>query len=508
MNKKYFVVLFIISMGLISCDNWLDINKDPELATDIPAGLGITAGQAQIAGNLAGQYSIIGGIWSQHWAQNNNSSQYKDEDSYSISSADYNNEWDLMYSDALIDLKLAQEKAATEENWNTYLQAVAMQVYANQTLVDLYNKIPYSEALDRAFDFPVFDDGSAVYDGLIADLDEALAKDFSATSNQLSTDDFLFGSGSLASQIANWQAFANTLKLKIYLRQLEARPAVAEAGIKGMINAGATFLTGTDAAITQFEDADSKSNPLFETDRRQLNTTNNIRGSYTLVTYLNANNDPRVVDFFEPTVANGDYVGLMNGSFDVPSAALDPATHSKAAILPTQPFDFFNTEEVNFMLAEIYLRVMNDAGQAKTFYDAGVTAAMGRYGYDATDFIGAGGVYEFPSGMAAQFKAIMMQKWVSYVYRGYESFFDINRTGYPSLSTITTYPCDVTYGGELVNGDCDPSYNVGDLIVSYRSVLADGQFPKRLVFPDSELNVNPNAPAKVSQDVPVWWDVD
>ena len=55
----------------------------------------------------------------------------------------------------------------------------------------------------------------------------------------------------------NWMKFANTLKLKIYLRQTEGRPAVASAGVTSLL--GESFLD-VDAALTGFTDAPNISN--------------------------------------------------------------------------------------------------------------------------------------------------------------------------------------------------------------------------------------------------------
>lgn len=511
MKLIYVISMLILSACFLSCDDWLDINNDPEKAVDIPASLAIPAVEGQIAGALSGEYSIFGGIWSQHWAQHNNSSQYKPEDSYNVTSADYNNEWDLLYSDALVDAKLAADKAKVDGDWNVNLQAVALQAFTFQVMTDLYDELPYSQALEpEEFSQPVFDSGKDVYAGLIADLDDALAQDFDAVTNTLNPNDFLFGNGTLANQIDHWIAFANTLKLKLYLRQMEVDPSLAMSGISALINANVPFLTTADAAISDFEDADSKSFPLYESDRRQLNTANNLRASYTLVRYLEENGDARASHFFNPG-SGGSIVGILNGSFEVPTADLAPLSHSQVKLIATQNFYFFSIEEVHFMLAEAYLRVMNDPGEAKKYYDAGVMAAFDRYGEDGSALVASGGAYEFPVGgtLQEQFKAIMMQKWVAYVYRGYESFFEQNRTGYPEVSSITSYPCDITYGVAISGAtNCDPSYRVGDLIISYETVLSPGKLPRRLVFPDSELNVNPNAPSKVAVDVPVWWDVN
>ena len=488
-----------------SCQDFLDINDDPKQAQDVPANLSIPAAIGQVAGSLSGEYSIFGGMWSQHWAQNNSSSQYKSEDSYAVKSADYNNEWTLLYSDALIDLKLAKDKSEAEEDWNVHLQAEAVTAFTYQILVDLYDQIPYTEALETSNFNPRFDDGATIYTDLIARLDDATNKDFSASTNTFNPNDFLFGlESSPADQAQRWVEFTNTLKLKLYLRQLEARPAVASDGIRDMINEGTVFLS-QDAAITAFEDAASKRFPLYENDREQLNTDNNIKVSNTLAFYLETNNDPRIADFVEPNDV-GNFSGIINGSYDIPTATLSPQSISRAVVLPTQPFLFFSEEEVYFMLAEAYARVMNDLSTAKLMYDAGVTAAFNRYGHDASNHIASGGAYEFPSSgdlIEDILKAIITQKWVAYVYRGYESFLEQNRTGFPKVSTISTHPCNITY----LPGDCDPSYVPGEYIISLESTLGGDILPRRLVFPDDEVNVNTNAPAKVPTEVPVWWDV-
>lgn len=502
-------IFIIVILTIVSCDDFLDINQNPEQAQEVPANLSIPAGIAQIAGALSGQYSIFGGIWSQHWAQNPTSAQYKSEDSYNITSADYNNEWDLLYSDALIDLKLAENKASAAEDWNVNLQAVSASVFTFQILVDLYDKVPYFEALQSTIFNAAFDDGEAIYTDLIARLDAALDHDFSASTNSFNPNDFIFGNTSSAGgQAQSWIEFANTLKLKLYLRQLEARPDVARNGIMKLINSGASFLT-EDAAITAFEDADSKRFPLFENDRVQLNTGTNIKMSNTFVSFLTSNNDPRIVDFAEVNDA-GEYFGILNGSFNVPTANLSSQSISQAAILPTQPFHFFSIEEVYFMLAEAYARVMDDVSTSKTMYESGVRAAFNRYGYDASSHLAPGGAYEFPaSGDLREdiLKTIIMQKWASYNYRGYESFFEQNRTGFPKISADQRPPANITYldvSPEELNED----YTAGEFIISLESVLSGNQLPRRLIYPDSEVNVNSSALEKLPTENPVWWDMN
>ena len=84
----------------------------------------------------------------------------------------------------------------------------------------LYDKIPYSEALKGVGNLtPKFDDGYTIYKSLLAGIDTALGKDFSArtaidlrATNEGNVD-LVFGG-----DIEKWKQFANTLELKLYLQ--------------------------------------------------------------------------------------------------------------------------------------------------------------------------------------------------------------------------------------------------------------------------------------------------
>ncbi|MEZ5199247.1 MAG: hypothetical protein R2764_23545 [Bacteroidales bacterium] len=75
------------------------------------------------------------------------------------------------------------------------------------------------------------------------------------------------------------------------------------------MEAGNIFLLDKDVAVTNFEDADSKSNPLYESDQRTVNTTNNIKACATFISYLEANSDSRLETLFTPV--DGSYYGMV-----------------------------------------------------------------------------------------------------------------------------------------------------------------------------------------------------
>lgn len=488
------LVTLLISMGC--SESWLDINKDPNNPSTATPEVILPVGVLASGVVTGGYYNLLGGMYSQYWAQSNESSQYRDIDSYNLTTTDFEDQWETLYSGALTDLRTVRNETAKTGSWNLYLQATVMEVYTWQMLVDLYDKIPYFKALDGANGGFIagYDDGDKIYDDLIIQLDNALSKDFTAATVALSPSqmkqDLIF-----KSDLTKWIKFANTLKLKIYLRQMYARPTVAQEGINNLFAKNAVFLDG-DAKIDVFIDELDKDNPLYASNIRNLNTANNLRSSATLYYYLQANSDPRFAVFCgkgpDKTLAVNP---MPQGGYEILSADLNPSSVSLFNLKASTPVYFFTKAEVNFIRAEVAVRY-GLGGDPKTLYDAGVRDAFEMYGLNATSFIAPGGVYEYPTAETAEKsqQAIIMQKWLSMTgIQGLEAFLETNRTHYPAVSKVSVD---------------DALYNVGELTYSLSGVT-NGLFPKRLLIPNSERSGNSPLPAELSSAKitdKVWWD--
>ncbi len=473
--------LFLLIFGITSCNDELDINRDPDslsqsgvaLSTEFPAA---TVG---IVGPQGSYMALVGGFWSQYWTQSNAANQYKPLDDYSIlgSSSLINGAWLSMF-DGLGDVRNVKSIAMEQENWNYYLMATCLETYASQIMSDFFDQIPYAEANDPSILQPQFQEGPAVYDQMIADLNDALSKNLSTSEGSPpAADDLIFGG-----DMDNWKAFANTLKLKIYLRQENKRGDVTSAGISQLLSSNVPFLT-VDAAMTQFEDAPDKSNPLFESNNRQLNTPTNLRASTTLYSYLEANVDPRLDDYYLPGIS------LDQGNFDDSSIASSGV--SVVNLSPLTSVYLISLEESLFMQAEAQLKY-GSAAIAKTKYDAAVDEAFAKNGEDGSSFIASGGAYAYPTAGSDGDKltAIITQKWISgFPGNGFEAFFDTNRTGIPATSSVPQS------SGNYVPGNL--SYSIGG--------TTGGKFPKRLQIPSDVRSRNSNAPGLVEITVPVWW---
>lgn len=480
MNHIYKLQLILFTGLLIfSCDTDLDINQSPDLLkpNQIPMSSGLPAGETAIAGAKGSYFALIGGFWSQFWTQSAVANQYKYLDDYSLNPVHSINSsgWANMY-DGLTDIRNIKRTALEKENWNFYLIATALEVYSSQIITDFYGAIPYSEANNTEILNPAFETQEAIYDKMAADLKEALGKDLSESPSdeKPGETDFIF-----SGNMSRWVKFANTLLLRIYLRQTEVRPSVAESGVIELLNGGTEFLD-TDAAITVFTDEDSKSNPLYESDRRQLNVGTNLRASHTLGSYLNSNSDPRLAKFYDGTTFQ------YQGNFDKGSGSA-----SVVELAPTDPVYFISLAESKFLQAEADVRYKNGAN-AKNLYEAGLTAAFDQWGLTPGDLVT--GAYAFPDGSQEEkIKAIITQKLISFFPgRGYEAFFEHNRTGYPKTTTLQ---------------QSNPNYVPGEFAYSIEG-LTGGLFPKRIPYPEDESQRNSNTPAVIKLTESVWYDAN
>ena len=483
-SKVLFSLLAIVSITS-SCKKALDINHDPNNPT-LEQGnprLVFPAAVMATAGRVGGDLAILGGMWSQNFTQSALANQYKDIDSYDVKSTDLNLPYSGLFTGGLKNYQFVIDKSAAAKDWNFYLMATVMKAYTTEVLVDLYDKIPYSEALGGATNLnPHFDNGDNTYTSLIAEIDGALGKDFGASTNTSPGNSDLVFQG----DIDKWKRFANTLELKMYLRMINAKPADAQAGVQKLYTNGAKFLS-TDAGVFGFSDEPGLDNPLYEQNIRQLNVGTNLRASRTFVSWLMANSDSRIVSYFGSATPNsinqGDYLGS------------DP-TYGTAAVFvehPTDPVIFISKAESYFLQAEARERFyLGD--NAKALYDNGVLASFQSVNQNGSQFIGAGKVYEYPAGgsLAQKIEAIVVQKWASFPYGAHfiESFFEKQRTGFPTTSPV--YSTDV-------------SYVPGEFVISKNSVLSIGKLPRRLVFPDVEVSRNTNTPALVPITESVWW---
>lgn len=480
--KKFILSIIMVPAFLVSCSTDFGNNQDPDLLTPDDAAFNaqLPAGIVGLAGSEGAGMAIFGGFWSQYWTQSNTANQFKDIDNYSAGTADYNFIWNGMF-DALGDIRNVKRRAYTEGNWKYYLIATTLEAQASQILTDMYGSIPYKEAGYSTILNPHFNTGEEVYQFMIEDLDDALSKDLSTSTGLVPENDDLIFRGDMD----KWTAFANTLKLKIFMRQTSSsRAAIADAGITALLGSGVSFLNEDAGLINNsagdpiFTDSANQRNPLYEYIEKALNVATNIRASRTLFSYLDDNGDPRIDEYYE--AGNP----LNQGDFN--STAGNIAVVNLNA---TTPVYFLTKEESLLLQAEALERYSGGVG-AQALYEQAITTNFNRYGLNAAPFIA--GAYAYPAAgtFADKLEAIITQKWVSsFPGNGFEAFFEKNRTDFPRTSAVP---------------QSNAGYIPGQFALSVEA--SETTFPKRIVYPLSERNANTNAAALVPITTPVWWD--
>jgi hypothetical protein len=288
-----------------------------------------------------------------------------------------------------------------------------------------------------------------------------------------------------------WKRFANTLKLKIYLRQAYVRSNVAQAGIAPMYAAGAEFVDQGDAAAVPFTNVTFNQNPLFA----HINSLGefNILASQTSINRMQNLSDPRMRIVYKAATAapnTGNFVGILQGNgrnlpnpstlndrqFSKPGAAVGGPGGATASVI------FMSEAESYFLQAEAVARGWGTGDAEQLYYD-GIALSFLSWGLSINQFItyASQPAMDFPVGgtVDQKVKAIIFQKWTAMCgSQNVEGWTEWRRTGYPDIFTVSA------------------TSNIGN------------KFPARLLYPDSEVTSNPNTPAQKLVSDKVWWDVN
>jgi hypothetical protein len=483
--KKIFSLIFISCFILTSCEDELDINTDPNTPDEINSGLALTSAEGSIATVIGGDFFNLGGMLAQYYTQSPGAGQYENIDQYNINTDYANRPWTELYAGALNDLQFVQDRSNENMETGTYLIATVLKAYTFQYLVDVFGDVPYEEALlgnDNIQPTPT--PGAEIYTDLIATINDALAQyQENPVESEVGPQDLIYNA-----DMEKWIEFANTLKLKMYIRMAYTSQADGPA-VMALISED-NFLTA-DAKFDAYGDAINKRNPFYDVQIDRLGDVNTV-ASNSLLEFYNRNNDPRIASVYR--LNNEDiFLGVDQGlGLDASLGGTLALDYSRPKMEATTPVYFMTLAESNFLQAEALLRYAGGAGvEAK--YNEGVAQSFKLYGVaDPNIFTGAGGEYEYTAtgDVEADLEQIMVQKWAALAnINNIEGWIETKRTGYPILTTSD-----------------NPPYQDGRRIVSLASVLPGDQIPFSIFYPDNEVQRNQNIIQKASLTVKVWWN--
>jgi hypothetical protein len=508
-NNIYKLVFLFTATLLVSCDKDLDINTDPNAPEHITKGLALASAEASLVTVVGGELTNLGGFYAQYHTQSPSASQYETIDQYNINTTYADRLWTELYAGCLNDLQFIEDEAAADGDTGSALIAVSLKAYTFQILVDLFNDIPYTEALQGINNItPAVTPGEEVYADLLVKIDAALAAyEANPVASDVGAQDGIYGG-----DMNDWVKFANTLKLKIYIR-MSYTPMANPDAVNALL-ADDNFIT-SDAAFTNFDASLNKTNPFYGVEISNqgigLGDVNNIASSSLLEFYI-GNDDPRMKTVYRYRPADATYVGLPQGAGAEFSDT--SSSYSRPNIRQRTPVFLMTVAESNFLQAEGLIRYDAGAG-AKEKYDAGVAASFATYQANffidpdkeveetaaftpaealefAQNLTAPGGFYEYEDAgsVEANVRQVIIQKWAALAYvNNIESYIETTRTKFPEI---------------VSEGDED--YTIGNRIPSRISVLSGNSVPSILFYPTDEVNRNPNITQHTSLTEKVWWD--
>jgi hypothetical protein len=443
---------------------------------------------AQVSSILINEGNIarFGGVWSQSFTGIDR--QYVSTNNYNTTSGDYDSEWDNLFQGVITQYRLTEDAAATVNNRLLLGIAQVGRAQHQGLAADLWGDVPFDEVgRDQDFPTPKFEPQIDVYTKVQTLLDSAIANLESETGASPGTKDIFY-----QGDADSWIAAAYTLKARFYLHTKEYENALtaAASGIaspSGSMYAphGSTYLADFNvwySFLTYDRPGYMNADGAFSVDL--LDATSAIyRGNSKtnetarfIFLYFDNNNPP---DFYPGINNTGGIDPNVLSDFDWGN---DPSENGFFAA--NERFPIVTYQENLLIIAEANIKQLTpnlnaalDAlntfrqylgDESSTYIRPGYLSLGFEYeDYSLADFA-AGGIAN-PGSLSAQdalLKEIIEERYITFIGQT-EQFNDVRRT--KNLLGITP--------------------------------VTGTKLPQRFLYPQSEIDTNPNTPKLSSGDL-------
>lgn len=553
---KTILNLFLISGFIItafSCDNFLDVNTDPNAATSAELKKLLTNGMVETGYSVSQRYYLGNelGVFAHH-----NVVREQGPNRYATPPEEtgYGNSWNSFYAGSLAHYAEIISEGEAQGNMEFVGIAKIMKAFIGMHLVDFWGDVPFLEAADaKNVQYPRVDKGEDVYNACFTLLREAKAA-FAVTGDDKNlitpgSADVIYGSDT-----HKWISLANSLMLRMCNNTKNVKAKItgwdallAEAMAGPRINAKMDFQfpfsglqSPTDERYNAYthcygttQHVNYPSPWLYEMMQgyTEYNMPNNPFAGITdpRVPYYFYNQSPATEEVGVTSYRDGGFIsqffgdastaassnqtsyatvwGLypIGGKYDSGDAKTVTQTDGAQGKTVQKMFTYADLKfiEVEMMLSgaitgnvrDTLTRALNAAlvHVNNTSKNSGGAPANGIPAADITTHVNAVLAKYDAADAGRKLEIVMSQKWIHDVMNGFESYTDIRRTGYPIL-----FNADVPgYGVTPEGPDGTPKVQM--------STYCGRSFPASLWYPRNEVDRNPNLTQKESQSVKVFW---
>jgi hypothetical protein len=473
--KHIFSLALFAGLLLASgCDDYLDINENPNVATSPPLD-GLLATASSNTG--LNQFRVSNGFtafYVQYLAspnEGNTLDTYLETDNSGTWGSIYNTMTDLY------DLiRFGEERGATA-HVGVGKALMAMNV---GLVVDNWGSAPYSDAFTGETLRPTYDSGEALYTTIFNLLDEA-ERALSDVGDSPAIDpdsDFVHGG-----DLAAWQKTISALRAR-YLNHLSETGDYSASDVLAAV-AAAYESAADNAAVSNFQ----LRNPWAQV---AINNDNLLLGGWLSEQFVDALNgttfgtfDPRLPVLTDTTI-NGNYRGTPNGGGRIGDGTVPEESYlvdDGAKSSPESPLDIITYAELKFIEAEAALASGAD-DRALTAFREGVTSDI----VEVLTFVGT-------DPAAAE-----------------QAAADYLTAAYPDLSASTLTE-DMIFREKYVALFLSPEtwvdarrYNFQYADFDLPLNAAINEFPVRVQYPATETDRNAANTPIVTLTDPIFWD--
>lgn len=415
------IVLLLAVLFFSACrKNYLDVNNNPNRPTHVdlqlilPDALNMTVStmtaytQNDKQSTVPASFDFLA-YWMQYLVPAGNFVIAGLDVTYSEPNTYRQGIWTTIYQNLHNYDNIDKAGVATKQPFYSGVAKI-MEAYNFQTLVDIYGDVPYTQALQGVNNLrPKYDNQTAIYTDLVLKIDTGIALIKKDTVSNAGLNDIMFhGDHGL------WARFANTVKLRILLRQSQvpSRAAYIQDRLKtftsdGFLNPGTPM---TLPLITTYSGEGAYINPGYTNSTDKLNpfwsfygyTTSFVPTNFGFqyykattygINFYQSTNDLRLGYIYSPvngSVAGSPHQfvgGLFGGQNQSSLAGIggntppqagtpDPAIPAKSGLLqsPSQDAVLLSSFENAFILAEATQRgwITTPFGSARNLYERAV----------------------------------------------------------------------------------------------------------------------------------------
>ncbi|WP_276496319.1 SusD/RagB family nutrient-binding outer membrane lipoprotein [Pontibacter litorisediminis] len=415
MKKKLYIVL-MSCLGLWSCEDFDDLNVNPNLPSEA-SGTQLIANAALALPDLSS--SPTGEFLAQYLAE----TQYVTSSLYPAGGTSFY--W--LYEGPLMNLQSVldnAEKLSANDGPIANQLAVAkiLKAYYFWHITDRWGDVPYTEALQGAQNFtPKYDSQESIYNSLFTLLDEAEAQIVAGSI----TNDIVYGG-----DMAKWKKLANTIRLLMALRLSEVDAAKGSEEFNEALEAGIMASNNDNLVFRHLAEANNQS---YWYGQWVVQNREWWALTETLVDEMKPVNDPRLEVYGQPARKTKEYVGLTFGETENMNTD-DYSLLGQAIYAQDAPVYLVTYAQALFAKAEAAKRGWIPGGdaEAEALYNEAIEQSVMQWTGSTEGVEELLAQPEVTYDPARAIEQIATQRWIHLFMHGYEAWAEYRRTGYPN----------------------------------------------------------------------------